>query len=85
MTKTIASATDSTKRYFLTIDHALATDCSCPDRQHRSWKSSCKHMAAFNAEVVRAATFQQMKALFDVRENGDEETRRCYLEMSLGF
>ena len=85
MTKTIASATDSRKRYFLTIEHGLAVHCSCPDRQHRSWKSSCKHISSFNAEVVRAATFQFLKSRFDVRENGDEATRRCYYEMSLGY
>lgn len=85
MTKTIASQTSDT-RYFLTIDDdGHAVQCSCPDRQHRSYKPSCKHMDAFNAEVQRAATFQLLRQRFDSRLNGDEQTRRCYYEMSLGY
>ncbi len=68
MTKTIASATDTNKKYFLTIDEQTghATACQCPDRQHRSWKPSCKHMDAFNAEVNKAATFLLLRVNFGI-------------------
>ena len=87
MTKTIASATDTNKKYFLTIDEQTghATACQCPDRQHRSWKPSCKHMDAFNAEVNKAATFLLLRERFDSRLNGDEQTRRCNYEISMGL
>lgn len=86
MTKTIASATDTNKKYFLTIDdNGHAVQCSCPDRQHRSYKPCCKHMSAFEAEVQRAATFQALRNRFDSRLNGQEQSRRCYYEMSLGY
>lgn len=85
MTKTIKSQTSNT-HYFLTIECGLATDCTCPDRQYRrNWKHTCKHMNSFNAEVVRASAFLNMKELFDVRENGQEQSKRCYFEMSLGY
>jgi hypothetical protein len=82
MTKTIASATDSSKRYFLTIDEQTghATDCQCPDRQYRHHE--CKHMRNFNAEVQRAAMFMLLRQRFDSRLNGDEETRRCYRDLA---
>lgn len=83
MTKTIASATDTNKRYFLTIDGDHATDCSCPDRAHRHHE--CKHMRNFNAEVQRAATWMLLRERFDSRLNGDIETRRCNYEISMGL
>ncbi len=73
-------------KYFLTIDSdGHATNCSCPDRTYRSYKPCCKHMSAFDAEVQRAATFQALRQRFDIRLNGQEDSRRCYREMALGF
>ena len=84
MTKTIASATDSRKRYFLTInEQGQATDCSCPDRQYRHHE--CKHMRNFNQEVRKAETFLSLKASIEAKERELSETRRCYFEMSLGY
>ncbi len=87
MTKTIASATDTNKKYFLTIDEQTghATACQCPDRQHRSWKPSCKHMDAFNAEVNKAATFLLLRERYDSRLNGQEQSRKFYYELSMGL
>ena len=84
MTKTIASQSDSHKRYFLTIDDgsAQAVDCSCPDRQYRGHQ--CKHMIQFNVEVRKAERFAAVFAQFDVRANGQEATRRCYYELAIG-
>lgn len=83
MTKTIKSQT-SNKRYFLTIDEAgHATDCSCSERNYRH--HTCKHMRSFDAEVQRAATFHALRQRFDSRLNGDEQSRRCYYEMGLGY
>ena len=83
MTKTIASATDTNKKYFLTIDGDHATDCSCPDHQHRHHE--CKHMRNFNVEVQRAATWLLLRERYNSRLNGQEQSRRCYYEMSLGY
>jgi hypothetical protein len=61
MTKTIASATDTNKKYFLTIDEQTghATACQCPDRQHRSWKTSCKHMEGYGTDVCSLSRGQK--------------------------
>ena len=83
MTKTIASATSTTTKYFLTIDGDHATDCSCPDRAHRHHE--CKHMRQFSQEIQRAATFLLLRERFDSRLNGDIETRRCNYEISMGL
>ncbi len=83
MTKTIASATDTNKKYSLTIDGDHATDCSCPDRQHRHHE--CKHMRNFNAEVQRAATWMLLRERYDSRLNGQEQSRKFYRELSLGY
>ncbi len=83
MTKTIKSQTSNT-HYFLTIDEqSHAVDCTCGDYIHRH--RTCKHMSAFNAEVTKAATFQALRNRFDSRLNGDEQSKRCYCEMSLGY
>ena len=82
MTKTIKSQT-SDKHYFLTIENGHAVDCTCGDRQYRH--RTCKHMSTFNQEVQKASTFQALMVRFDSRLNGDEETRRCHYEMSLGY
>ena len=83
MTKTISSET-SNKHYFLTIDETgHATDCSCPDRFYRH--HTCKHMRNFQEEVERAQVFLALKQDYDCRANGQEQTRRCYYEMSLGY
>ena len=83
MTKVLTSP-DTNKKYFLTIDNGQAVQCSCPDRQYRSYKLSCKHMAGFNAEVAKASAFIALRSRYDVRLNGQEDSRRCYYEMSLG-
>ena len=85
MTKTIASQSDSHKKYFLTIDDrsAQAVDCSCPDRQYRG--HTCKHMAQFGQELAKAETFNSLFQRYDCRANGAEQSHRCYYEMSLGY
>ena len=82
MTKVISSQT-SNKKYFLTIENGVATDCTCGDRQHRHHE--CKHMRNFDVEVNKAATFLLLRERFDSRLNGDIETRRINFEMSLGY
>ena len=89
MTKTIASESSTNKKYFLDIDDdGNAVQCSCPDRQHRSYKPCCKHMSGFNAEVAKAETFLALKERFDVRSQAARDADRTsylYYEMSLGL
>ena len=89
MTKTLTSP-DSGKTYFLDIDDETghAAQCSCPDRQHRSYKPCCKHMSGFNAEVAKAETFLALKERFDVRSQAARDADRTaylYYEMNLGL
>jgi len=84
MTKTIASQSDTNKRYFLTIDEqSHAVECTCPDRQYRHHE--CKHMRQFNAEVVRAATFLRLKASIEAQQRDAERSAYLYHEMNLGL
>ena len=59
--------------------------CTCPDfiQRRKQRNEPCKHIVAL--EQGRAAAFLALKAKHDYRLNGTLETRRCYLEMSLGF
>ena len=59
--------------------------CTCPDfvLRRQAKHEPCKHIVAM--EQGRAAAFLALKAKHDYRLNGTLETRRCYLEMSLGF
>jgi|SRR5713226_6966663 len=84
MTAIVKSQTSDT-RYFLTINETTghASDCSCKNRYYR--RHTCEHMSSFDAEVQRAAIFQALRQHFDCRLNGDEQTRRCNFEMSLGY
>ncbi len=83
MTKTIASATDSRKRYFLTIDGDHATDCTCPDRQYRH--RTCKHMSNFNAEVRKASTFLALKASIEAKEREQAYSNYLNWQLSMGL
>ncbi len=60
MTQTITSFTSETT-YRLTIceETGTAVDCSCPDMQFRGHRNNhiCKHMAAFQTQLDRAARF----------------------------
>ena len=59
--------------------------CTCPDYLLRRQKRNepCKHIVAL--EQGRAAAFLALRRRYDYRENGTLESRRCYLEMSLGY
>jgi len=88
MTKTIASQSDTNKRYFLTIDETgHATGCTCGDYQYRqaARNGSCKHMKSFNAEVVRAAAFLRLKASIEAQERDAERTAYLNWELSMGL
>ncbi len=79
-------------------EQATQWTCTCPAGS-RSYRD-CKHRRAVQAsllaskamendrlaaEVKRAETFLALQARFDSRHNGDEATRRCYYEMSIGY
>ena len=85
MTKVIASATDTNKKYFLTIENGNAVQCSCPDRIHRAYKPCCKHMIAFNQEVQRAATFLQLKATIEAVERERQYTNYLNWQLAMGL
>ncbi len=72
----MTSFTDSTKTYNVT-----PTSCDCPDSTFRHHQ--CKHQKMLIAETNKAQLFLSLKAKFDSRENGDLDTRRCYLELAL--
>ncbi len=77
---TVQSFTDSRKSYETT-----STNCTCPDFQYRGSKTGkpCKHMVA--VKVAKAERFAALRNRYDYRLNGTLETRRCYIEMALGF
>ncbi len=72
----VASFTDITKEYNVTLENGKAVNCSCPHHQYRN--RICKHMENANAqvqiEIERAATFLALKS--QVREI--EETAASY-------
>ncbi len=79
MTKVISSQT-SNKKYFLTIENGVATDCTCGDRQYRHHE--CKHMRQFNAEVTRAAAFLALKARIAAAEREARVAHRTTINHS---
>ena len=82
MTKVISSQT-SNKKYFLTIENGVATDCTCGDRQYRHHE--CKHMRQFNAEVARAAAFLALKARIAAAEREARVAHRIAFELMMGL
>jgi hypothetical protein len=85
MTLTVRSATDTNKHYFVELDeNNHATDCGCKDHEFRPGRvGGCKHIREVTEQVARAQAFLDLKRRFDCRENGDEDSRRCYYEMAL--
>ena len=73
MTKTIASATDTNKKYFLTIEYGVATACTCKGFQYRR---HCHHLVDFNEELLKASTFLALKNSLDVRSETQRAARR---------
>ena len=80
---TIQSFTNPEVHYETDLEH-----CTCGDFINRKSKTGghCKHqqsiiIAAFN----RMQRFDLLRMKFDSRLNGDLDTRRCYVEMALGF
>ena len=88
MTKTIASATDSSKHYFLTINSdGQAQACTCGDYQWRQAArgGSCKHMKAFNQEVRKAETFLSLKAAIEAKEREQAYTNYLNWQLAMGL
>jgi len=87
VTKTIASETSNT-RYFLTIDeHNHAVDCTCKDHYFRH-NRSCKHMTAFNSQLVKVIAFASLKAQYDMRSQTVRDAKRTATlnyELSMGL
>ena len=80
-TMTIQSFTDPNKTYETTLE-----SCQCGDFQFRQAKvgGKCKHQQALIIHLANRDTiFGLLKAKYDVRENGQEESRRCYYEMQM--
>lgn len=73
MTKTIASATDSRKKYFLTIEYGVATACTCKGFQYYR---RCHHLVDFNEELLKTETFLSLKNSLDVRSETQRAARR---------
>ncbi len=82
MTKVISSQT-SNKKYFLTIENGVATDCTCGDRQYRHHE--CKHMRQFNQEVTRAAAFLALKARIAMAEREARAAARIAFELVMNY
>ena len=57
--------------------------CTCPAKYYYPGKQ-CKHQTALIHEINRATIFGLLKMKFDCRDNGDEQTRRCYYELAIG-
>jgi hypothetical protein len=80
---TIASFTDSTKSYDVTVRHGQAVDCTCGDRHFR--RHECKHMSnaqvQINAEIAKAERFLALKRQIETQEREARENRACYLRM----
>jgi SWIM zinc finger len=74
---TIASTTTPNVTYELT-----ETSCTCPSF-HFGQGRPCKHLLA--EQVRKDQTFRQLFTKYDVRASGQEDSRRCYYEMSLGY
>ena len=73
MTKTIASATDTTKKYFLTIEYGVATACTCKGFQYRR---RCHHLINFNEQLLKTETFITLREQYDVRSETQHAARR---------
>ena len=75
---TVPSFTDTTKSYETT-----ETSCTCPDFIYRrqAKRQPCKHMVAL--QMCKDVVFQALRERYDYRLNGQEDTRRCYFELSL--
>ena len=73
MTKTIASATDTNKKYFIQVEQDTAVSCTCKGFQYRS---RCHHLVDFNAEVQKAQRFIALREQLDVRSEVQKAARR---------
>ncbi len=75
---TINSFSDCTTQYEVTLD-------SCQCKGFRRW-SHCQHNEVLQRAYARArrATFNDLRRKYDSRLNGQEATRRCYYELSIG-
>lgn len=75
---TVTSFTDTSKSY-----ETNERFCSCPDFIYRRAENGqqCKHQQALL--TCKAVVFQALRERYDVRLNGQEESRRCYYELSL--
>lgn len=58
------------------------TACTCKAFQYGKGKP-CKHMIAI--QINRDETFAALRKRYDVRLNGDEDTKRCYRELSNSY
>ncbi len=89
MTKVISSQTGN-KKYFLTIENGVATDCTCGDQHFRCHVKGnpahqCKHILDSNREITRAAAFLALKARIAAAEREARVAHRIAFELMMGL